>query len=73
MHMYANSSSLAQFVVLVQFCYESPVPDSLKQLVVHFATCDVERLWEDKEFQDVLEVYGDLSKGIIGSLRSRLE
>lgn len=72
-HMHETGSPLAQFVKLAHFCYEFLVPDSLKQLIVHFATCEVERLWKDKQFQDSLEDYGAFSKDIIGSLRSRLE
>lgn len=49
-----HAKSLADVVALAQYSYERLVPDDLKELVVLFAACEVERLWEDEQFQDRL-------------------
>lgn len=41
-----HASALTEFVALARFCYESLVPDDLKNLVVAFSACEIERLWD---------------------------
>ncbi|KAJ6780550.1 hypothetical protein PWT90_06638 [Aphanocladium album] len=65
--------TLTEFVALARYCYESLVPDDLKILIVAFTACMIERLWDTEQFQDLLAAHGELSKNVIGSLRSRLE
>lgn len=68
-----HSEALASVVALVQYCYETLVPDDLKELVVLFAACEVERLWKGEQFQDLLNTHAHLGKAIIGALLNRLE
>ncbi|KZZ94343.1 BTB/POZ fold protein [Moelleriella libera RCEF 2490] len=70
--IYLHSERLSDIVALAQYCYDTPAPEDLKELVVLFIACEVETLWEVEAFQDLLEAHSDLSKEVIGLLRSRL-
>ncbi|PHH81426.1 hypothetical protein CDD82_816 [Ophiocordyceps australis] len=60
-------------VELVRFACENLVPDDLRDLVVHYVTCTVEHLWEFKEFQELVEKHGVLSKELVGMMLLRLD
>ncbi|EXM16532.1 hypothetical protein FOTG_15179 [Fusarium oxysporum f. sp. vasinfectum 25433] len=55
-------------VELVRYAFEELVPDQLRDLVVHFSACVVERIWGDKIFQELLEKHGILSEALIRRL-----
>ncbi|KAK2122049.1 hypothetical protein NOF04DRAFT_1336553 [Fusarium oxysporum II5] len=59
-------------VELVRYAFEELVPDQLRDLVVDFSACVVERIWGDKKFQKLLEKHGILSKALIKQLLLRL-
>ncbi|ENH66296.1 hypothetical protein FOC1_g10001938 [Fusarium oxysporum f. sp. cubense race 1] len=59
-------------VELVRYAFEELVPDQLRDLVVHFSACVVERIWGDKIFQELLEKHGILSEALIRRLLCRL-
>ena len=60
-----HDKSLAGFVALVQYCYETPVPDDLKKIIVLFAACEVERLHNDKKFENLLDTHAQLGKDVL--------
>jgi hypothetical protein len=60
-------------VELVRYCYDTPVPERLTALVVLYAACNVEALWEEDMFRDLLEEYGEFSTALVGALVERLE
>lgn len=68
-----NEDSVGEILALLRFGFEELVPEKLRQLLVHYATCVVEHLWENEEFQELLENCGSLSKALIGSMLLRLE
>ncbi|TLS30171.1 hypothetical protein PpBr36_02282 [Pyricularia pennisetigena] len=37
-------------VALVRFYYRKLVPEKLRQIVIHYTSCNVESLWKIKEF-----------------------
>ncbi|KAF5721158.1 BTB POZ fold [Fusarium globosum] len=59
-------------VELVRYTFEDLVPDQLRDMVVEFSACVVEKLWEYEEFDQLLEKHGILSKALIGRLLYRL-
>ncbi|KAK2606059.1 hypothetical protein QQS21_003577 [Conoideocrella luteorostrata] len=67
----AHTTASTSFVDLVRFCYEGLVPDDLKELIAHFAACEVEKLWQDEEFQGLLDMHGGLGKAVIGHMLDR--
>ncbi|TWU72579.1 hypothetical protein ED733_002482 [Metarhizium rileyi] len=67
-----RTENLADIVALIHYCYETPTPVGLKQLVVLYAACNVEKLWADEQFRHLLETHGDFSTSLVGSLLSRL-
>ncbi|KAJ3494868.1 hypothetical protein NLG97_g3796 [Lecanicillium saksenae] len=67
-----DEPTLTEFVELAQFCYESPAPHDLRQLIIAFTACQVEKLWLLDDFQALLAAHGELSKNVIDSLRARL-
>ncbi|KND89567.1 hypothetical protein TOPH_05669 [Tolypocladium ophioglossoides CBS 100239] len=60
-------------VELLRYCYMDPVPEKLRELVVHFVACHVEKLWKNEEFQGLVEAYGELSRALVGKLLARLD
>lgn len=68
-----HAKTLADVIGLAQYSYETLVPDDLKELVVLFAACEVERLWKEEQFQDLLGTHSGLGKAIIGAVLDRLE
>ncbi|RKL28155.1 hypothetical protein BFJ72_g12615 [Fusarium proliferatum] len=59
-------------VELVRYTFEDLVPDQLRDMVVEFSACVVEKLWGYEEFDQLLEKHGILSKALIGRLLYRL-
>ncbi|KAH7459197.1 hypothetical protein FOMA001_g20176 [Fusarium oxysporum f. sp. matthiolae] len=68
----SKGGEYANVVELVRYTVEDLVPDQLKDMVVDFSGCVVEKLWGFKEFGELLEKHGTLSKALIGMLLSRL-
>ncbi|VTT78842.1 unnamed protein product [Fusarium fujikuroi] len=59
-------------VELVRYTFEDLVPDQLRDMVIDFSGCVIEKLWGLKEFDELLEKHGILSKALIGKLLYRL-
>lgn len=68
-----HEERLDDIVELLRYCYADAVPDQLRELVVPYAACNVEKLWNSEEFRKLLETYGELSMTLIGSLLRRLD
>ncbi|KAL5903066.1 hypothetical protein ACKVV7_011374 [Pyricularia oryzae] len=68
-----SEHKLDGIVKLLRFCYAEAVPEKLRQLVVHYVSCNAEMLWKSEEFQELLEDYGNLGRAVIGSLLLRLD
>ncbi|TLS20763.1 uncharacterized protein PpBr36_11026 [Pyricularia pennisetigena] len=68
-----SEQKLNDIVELLRFCYAEAVPEKLRQLVVHYASCNAESLWKSEEFQELLEDYGNLGKALVRSLLLRLD
>lgn len=68
-----SEPKLNGIVELLRWCYADAVPEKLRQLVAHYASCNAEMLWESEEFQELLEDYGNLGRAVIGSLLLRLD
>ncbi|KAK3942607.1 hypothetical protein QBC46DRAFT_308858 [Diplogelasinospora grovesii] len=81
--LYRLQQSLATFelrdervgdiVELLRYCYEDAVPDQLRSLVVLYVACNVKKLWESSEFQELLKTHSELSTPLIGTLLKRLD
>ena len=69
----AFDKELNDVVVLLRYCYAELVPERLRQLVIHYASCKVEELWKSEDFQELLEEYGSLSRALVGSMLLRLD
>lgn len=67
-----RAETLADIIALVHYCYETPAPPDLKELVVLYSACNIEKLWVDEQFQHIIEIHGDLSRAVIASLLGRL-
>jgi hypothetical protein len=57
---------------LLRYCYENSAPGKLGELLVHYTTCHVEKLWKNAGFLAVLDDFPTLSKALIGSMLPRL-
>lgn len=68
-----HAESLAGFVALMQYCYETPVPDDLKNIVLLFAACEVERLRNNKKFEDLLDAHAQMGTDMFWAVLDRLE
>ncbi|EFY88923.1 hypothetical protein J3458_008903 [Metarhizium acridum] len=68
-----RTETLADIIALVHYCYETPAPPDLKELVVLYSACNIETLWVDEQFQHIIETHGDLSRAVIASLLGRLD
>ncbi|EFZ00923.1 BTB/POZ domain protein [Metarhizium robertsii] len=67
-----RTETLADIIAFVHYCYETPAPPDLKELVVLYSACNIEKLWVDEQFQHIIETHGDLSRAVIASLLGRL-
>ena len=68
-----HAESLAGFVTLMQYCYETPAPDDLKNIVVLLAACEVEWLQKNKQFEDLLEAHAQMGRDMFWAVLGRLE
>ncbi|OAQ58902.1 hypothetical protein VFPPC_11371 [Pochonia chlamydosporia 170] len=68
-----HAESLAGFVTLMPYCYETPAPDDLKNIVVLFAACEVERLRKNRQFEDLLEAHAEMGRDMFWAVLERLE
>lgn len=66
-------TNLNDIVAMVRFCYAELVPERLRRLVVHYISCNLETLWKIKEFQELVEDYGNLARALVGSMLLRLD
>ncbi|KAK4033364.1 hypothetical protein C8A01DRAFT_40192 [Parachaetomium inaequale] len=60
-------------VALLRYCYDDPTPELLKSLVVRYAACNAERLWESKSFQELLAAHAELAAALVGLMVERLD
>lgn len=67
----ASIIDLDDIIALVDYCFETPAPPDLKELVVLYSACNIEKLWADEQFQHIIETHGDLSRAVIASLLRR--
>ncbi|KAJ4251523.1 hypothetical protein NW762_011510 [Fusarium torreyae] len=58
---------------LLRYAFYNPVSEALRKMVTCYAVCVVEQLWEEEEFQDLVEDNGALSKALVGTLLRRLD
>ncbi|POR39025.1 Uncharacterized protein TPAR_00775, partial [Tolypocladium paradoxum] len=68
-----HDQSVGDVTELLQYCYVDAVPARLRELVVHFVSCHVEKLWKSEEFRKLLEEHGELSRALVGKLLYRLD
>ncbi|KID95151.1 BTB/POZ fold protein, partial [Metarhizium majus ARSEF 297] len=69
--MYAEDSD--GVVALAQYCYETDVPDDLRELVILFIACKIEILSANMQFKRLTETYGKLGFAVIELMVNRLE
>jgi hypothetical protein len=50
-----HNERIKDIVKLLQYCYANLVPAKLRELVVLYAACHMEKLWKNKEFRELLE------------------
>ncbi|KAF4339553.1 BTB POZ fold [Fusarium beomiforme] len=60
-------------VELVRYAFEELVPDQLRDMIVQYSACVVERLWKIEEFQELVGKHGILSKALVGKMLLRLD
>lgn len=80
--------TLMRFILYEEACYDIPPlveysfdntveegenVDALRNLLRHYAACVVETLWENPDFQNLIESVPDFSKGFITVMIRRLE
>ncbi|KAM0541904.1 hypothetical protein ACHAPJ_013050 [Fusarium lateritium] len=70
---YLTESGIKIILELIRFAFYRPVPEELRKLVICYAGCVVEQLWEDKEFQGLVEDNGALSRALVGTMLRRLD
>lgn len=61
-----SEQKLKDIVELLRFCYADAVPEKLRQLVVHYVSCNAEKLWKSEEFWELLEDYSNLGRAEAG-------
>ena len=67
-----QAKTLAGVIALFQYSYETLVPDDLRDLIVLFAACEVERLWKVPAFRDLLNSHAELGSALVGAVINRL-
>ncbi|PHH58776.1 hypothetical protein CDD81_4588 [Ophiocordyceps australis] len=72
-HLELHEENCKDVVELVRFVSEEPVPDQLRDLVAHYATCVVEHLWKLEEFQHLVSNDSFFCKALIGSMLLRFK
>ncbi|KJZ71599.1 hypothetical protein HIM_08993 [Hirsutella minnesotensis 3608] len=60
-------------VKLLEYCFTTDTPQALRHLLVHYASCQVEKLWEIQAFRDLVGKHGDLSVELINEMLPRLD
>ncbi|MBE3041963.1 hypothetical protein IMZ48_05155 [Candidatus Bathyarchaeota archaeon] len=59
-------------VGVLRFCCAGDAPEKLRQMMEHYAACNIKTLWGSEEFQELVEDCGSLSRDIIGRLIPRI-
>lgn len=65
-------------IQLINYCYENTIArtdgaEDLRSLLCMFAACNMEKLWGNKEFQELVQTCGEFSQGLITQLLHRLD
>lgn len=68
-----HAESLAGLVTLMQYCYETPSPSDLKNIVILFGACEVERLRNNELFKDLLHAHPEIGTDMFWATLDRLE
>ncbi|UKZ96852.1 uncharacterized protein TrAFT101_011629 [Trichoderma asperellum] len=73
-----QGGSCGDIIQLVRYSFEQTVDkwdqdDELRSLVCLYAACQVEDLWKDTEFKDIMKTLPDFSTGLITAMLDRLD
>ncbi|KAH6617461.1 hypothetical protein F5144DRAFT_660741 [Chaetomium tenue] len=60
-----HGQRLADFVDLVQYCYDEPAPEALQSFIMMYAAYHANLLWKDAQFQDLVEADGEVAFAFI--------
>lgn len=52
---------LADFVHLVQYCYDEPAPEALQSFIMMYTAYHANLLWKDAQFRDLVEADGEVA------------
>lgn len=68
-----HTQTLQGVVAVAQYCYETDIPDDLKELISLFIACKVEVLVVDKQFERLIKSHGEFGWSVLVPIVSRLE
>ncbi len=66
-----HKARISDIVQLIRYTYENTGDESarvLRDLVADYAACNAEEMWQSEDFRNLLEVYGDYAKDIVGRM-----
>ncbi|KAG6058539.1 hypothetical protein E4U32_004574 [Claviceps aff. humidiphila group G2b] len=61
------------FIMLLYYCYENDTPAALRELVVEYAVCQVDNLWQKDEVKDIARIHGEFSSAVIEGMVMSLD
>ncbi|KAK7224371.1 hypothetical protein V2G26_012374 [Clonostachys chloroleuca] len=77
-HFQMYDEAVYDVIHLINYCYENTLAradgaEDLRSLLCMFAACNMEKLWGNKEFQELVKTCGEFSQGLITQLLHRLD
>ncbi|CAG9981505.1 unnamed protein product [Clonostachys byssicola] len=76
-HFQMYDEAVFDVIQLINYCYENTIArdgvEDLRSLLCMFAACHLEKLWSNKEFQELVRTCGEFSQGLITQLLNRLD
>ncbi|KAG6250742.1 hypothetical protein E4U23_001244 [Claviceps purpurea] len=55
-------------IKLLRYCFENDTPAELRELVVRYAVCHIENLWERKETTELARTHAEFSSAIVEAM-----
>ncbi|CAH0057351.1 unnamed protein product [Clonostachys solani] len=77
-HFQMYDEAVYDVIQLINYCYENTMAradgaEDMRSLLCMFTACHMEKLWSNKEFQELVQTCGEFSQGLITQLLHRLD
>ncbi|VUC24214.1 unnamed protein product [Clonostachys rosea] len=76
-HFQMFDEAVYDVIQLINYCYENTMAgadaEDMRSLLCMFSACHMEKLWSNKDFQELVQTCGEFSQGLITQLLHRLD